>query len=220
MEECRKPRITESAANIATHGLGLLLALIGAPFLVWLADRVGTTEAVAACAIYGVTLIAAFAASTRYHCRQGRPGDHFWLILDHVCIFLLIAGTATAMAVVAIKGDDRWYLLAGIWALAAAGIVFKLVYGLRWERHSIRFLIVLGWSAAMGVPALIQKFPGDALAYLIGGAVTYTVGLLYYARIGCGRIPYSHAVWHLMVLGGTGLFYMAVWEFLSAQPAA
>jgi hemolysin III len=219
MEECRRLGISESAANIATHGVGLVLALIGAPFLVWLADRVGTVETVAACTIYGVTLVATFAASTKYHCRQGRPGDHFWLILDHVCIFLLIAGTATAMAVVAIRGDDRWYLLGAIWALAAAGIVLKLVYGLRWERYSIRFLIALGWSAAMGVPALIPRFPGDALAYLIGGAAAYTLGLLYYARIGCGRIPYSHAVWHLMVLAGTGLFYMAVWEFLAAPRA-
>jgi hemolysin III len=219
MEECRRLGISESAANIATHGVGLVLALIGAPFLVWLADRVGTVETVAACTIYGVTLVATFAASTKYHCRQGRPGDHFWLILDHVCIFLLIAGTATAMAVVAIRGDDRWYLLGAIWALAAAGIVLKLVYGLRWELYSIRFLIALGWSAAMGVPALIPRFPGDALAYLIGGAAAYTLGLLYYARIGCGRIPYSHAVWHLMVLAGTGLFYMAVWEFLAAPRA-
>jgi hemolysin III len=213
-------RLTESAANIATHGLGVLMAIVGAPALVWLADRVGTVETVAACGLYGFCLIAAFAASTNYHCRQGRPGDHFWLVLDHICIFLLIAGTATAVSFVAIKGDDRWYLLAAVWAMAAAGIMFKLVYGLRWEKASIWFYIALAWGAAMGLPALVQRFPGDALAYLIGGAVTYTVGLLYYARIGCGRVPYSHAIWHLMVLAGSGLFYLAVWEFLAAGRGA
>jgi hemolysin III len=212
---CRSLGLTESVANIATHGLGVVLALVGAPALVWLADRVGTAETVAACVIYGFSLIAAFAASTNYHCRQGRPGDHFWLVLDHICIFLLIAGTATAMSIVALKSDDRWYLLGGVWAIAAAGILFKIVWGLRYERASIWFYIALGWGAAMALPVLVPKFPGDALAYLIAGALTYTLGLLYYARIGCGRVPYSHAIWHLMVLAGTGMFYLAVWEFLA-----
>jgi hemolysin III len=215
-----RPSFNESLANIVTHALGLILSLVGAPALVWLADRVGTAETVAACAFYGVTLIFTFAASTKFHCEHGRPGDHFWLILDHICIFLLIAGTATAFAVVAIKGDERWYLLAAVWALAAAGIVFKLIYGLRWEKESAWFYVPLGWGAAMAVPALVQKFPGDALAYVIGGAVAYTVGLLYYARIGCGRVPYSHAIWHLMVLAGTSMFYLAVWEFLSEAGSA
>ena len=219
MEWARRVGITESAANVGTHALGLVLALVGAPALLWLANRVGTAETVAACGIYGFSLIAAFAASTNYHCRQGRPGDHFWLVLDHVCIFLLIAGTATAMSVVALKDDDRWYMLAAVWAIAAAGIVFKIVYGLRWERASIWFYIALAWGAATAVPALVQRFPGDALAYLIAGAVAYTLGLLYYARIGCGRVPYSHAIWHLMVLAGSGLFYLAVWEFLAAGRA-
>jgi hemolysin III len=212
-----RPCVQESIANIVSHGVGVVLALVGAPLLVWLAARVGPAETVVACGVYGFSLIAAFAASTKFHCEHGRPGHRFWLIVDHISVLLLIAGTVTAMAVVAMRGEERWYLLGAVWAMAAAGISFKLIYGLRWEKESMWLYVPLAWGAAMAVPALVQHFPGDALAYLIAGTITYTLGLLYYARIGCGRVPYSHAIWHLMVLAGSAMFYLAVWEFLAAE---
>jgi hemolysin III len=212
--------LAESIANIITHALGLILALIGAPLLVMLADRVGRAEHVAACAVYGVSLVVLFATSTSYHCRQGRPGDRLWLILDHICILLLIAGTTTAMAVVAIRGDDRWYLLGTVWALTAAAIIVKLAYGLRFERFAPWFYAALGLGAAMTIPAMVRRLPGDALAFIVGGAAAYLLGLFYYLRVGCGRIPFSHAVWHLMVLTGSGMFYFAVRECLLAAASA
>ncbi len=91
----RRFAISEFAANWMTHGLGLVLALVGAPLLVVLAVRVGTPAHVAACVIYGLTLILLYASSTNYHVRQDKPGDFRRLVADHICIYLLIAGTYT-----------------------------------------------------------------------------------------------------------------------------
>jgi hemolysin III len=219
-DRCRCTGYTyrESIANIVTHALGLILALIGAPLLVMLADRVGRTEHVVACIVYGVSLVGVFAASTSFHCRHGRPGDRFWLVLDHICIALLIAGTTTAMGVLAIKGDERWWLLGVIWLLAAAAIGVKIVWGMRFERLAMWFYAAMGWGAAICLPLLVTKLPGESLAYIVGGSAAYTLGLLYYARVGCGRVPYSHAIWHIMVVVGSGMFYFAVREFLLAAP--
>src|SRR5262249_52142723 len=102
----RLPRwllVSEPAANSLTHALGLLLSIIGAPFLVLLAQRMGDSGHVAACAVYMMTLILLYAASTRYHMLQNRPGEYGRLIADHCCIYLLIAGTYTAICLTSLR---------------------------------------------------------------------------------------------------------------------
>jgi hemolysin III len=206
--------ISEPAANWLTHGLGLVLALIGAPLLVALALRVAGGAQVAACTVYGATLILLYASSTHYHVRQYRPGDDWRLMADHICIYLLIAGTYTPFCLTTLRGTWGWGLFTAIWALAATGIAFKLVWGMRFPRVSLALYLVMGWLAAISIAPLIRHASTAMLLLLLAGGLAYTAGTLFYARVWIGRVPYAHAVWHLAVVAGSALHYFAVRESL------
>jgi hemolysin III len=215
----RKAWISEGAANSLTHALGLVLSLIGAPLLVLLALRVGTSSHVAACAVYGLTLILLYAASTHYHVNESRPGEYRRLIIDHICIYLLIAGTYTPICLTALRGPWGWGLFIAIWSLAGIGVASKLIWGLRYQRLSLALYICMGWLAAIAFSALVQHASSAALTLIIAGGVVYTVGTLFYTRVWVGKIRYSHAVWHLAVVAGSTLHYFAVRDCLLSQIA-
>lgn len=214
-------RISEAAANTLSHGVGLVLALIGAPLLVWLAHRIGNAAHVAACAVYGATLIMQFAASTRYHHLQFKPGEERRLLADHICIYYLIAGSYTAICMTVLRGQGAWgwAMLGAIWALALLGTIFKLAFRMRYERVSLGLYVGMGWLALISLGPLLQSAPALALWLLVAGGFVYTLGTIFYARVWIGRIPYSHAVWHLAVVAGSVLHYFAIRECLLAAGA-
>jgi hemolysin III len=197
-----------------THGFGLVLALVGAPLLVVLALRVGGIEHVAACAVYGLSLILLYAASTHYHVRQDRPGEERRLLADHICIYLLIAGTYTPLCFTMLRGAWGWSMFGAIWALAAVGIAFKLAYGMRFPRVSLGLYIAMGWLAAISATVIMERASSATLAFLLGGGAAYTLGTLFYTRVWIGKIRYSHAVWHMAVVAGSVLHYFAVRDCL------
>mgnify|MGYP002400479632 CR=1 FL=1 len=212
-------RISEGAANTLSHAVGLVLALIGAPLLVWLAHRIGDAGHVAACAVYGATLIMQYAASTRYHYHQFKPGEERRLLADHICIYFLIAGTYTAICMTVLRGQGAWGMLAAVWALALLGSAFKIRYGLRYERFSLALYVGMGWMALFSLGPLLKSAPAQALWLLVAGGFVYTLGTVFYARVWIGRIPYSHAVWHTAVVAGSVLHYFAIRECLLAAGA-
>jgi hemolysin III len=187
-----------------------VLALVAAPLLVALALRVGQPSHVAACAVYGATLILLYASSTNYHVRQCKPGDLRRLLMDHICIYLLIAGTYTPLCLTVLRGPWGWGLFALIWSLAAVGIVLKLAWGLRFPRLSLGLYIAMGWLAVTSFSAIVEKASSGTLALLLGGSLVYTAGTIFYAKVWIGKIRYSHAVWHSAVVAGSALHYFAV----------
>ncbi len=193
-----------------THGLGLVLALVGAPLLVVLAVRVGTPAHVAACVVYGLTLILLYASSTNYHVRQDKPGDFRRLITDYICIYLLIAGTYTPICLTAVRGALGWSLFGAIWTLAAMGIAFKIFCGMRFERLSLALYIIMGWLAVFSLSSLVEHAGTLALGLILAGGVFYTGGTLFYTRVWIGKVKYSHAVWHMSVVVGSAFHYFAI----------
>ncbi len=211
-------RVSEGAANTLSHGFGLALALVGAPLLVWLAHRIGDAAHVAACIVYGATLIMQFAASTRYHHLQYKPGEERRLLIDHICIYFLIAGTYTAICLTVLKDQSMWGwgMLAAIWTLALLGTAFKLRFGMRYERVSLGCYVAMGWLALFSLGPMLLSAPALALWLLVAGGFFYTFGTIFYARVWIGKIRYSHAVWHLAVVAGSVLHYFAIRECLLA----
>ncbi len=215
-------RLSEAAANWVTHGLGLLLALVGAPVLVVLAHRVGSPSHVVAVGVYGLSVILLYTASTRYHLLQDKPGEYARLMTDHICIYFLIAGTYTAicMTVLREQGPWGWAMLAAIWVLAIGGTVFKVIAGLRYARVSLALYIIMGWLAVASLWPLIRSTPVSALVLLLVGGVFYTGGTIFYARVWIGKMRYAHAVWHLAVVAGSVFHYFAIRECLLAVAVA
>ena len=199
--------ILEELANSITHGVGLALSLIGLGVLLVLSIIHGTAWHIAGCSIFGISLVALYAASTLYHSLQASRFKHIFKILDHAAIYLLIAGTYTPFTLVNLRGFWGWTLLTFVWTLALLGIVFKVFFVNRFVVASTLAYIMMGWSCVFVIKPLLTLIPNGGLVLLAAGGVAYTVGTVFFAW---KRIPYNHAIWHVFVLAGSICHYFAV----------
>lgn len=196
--------------NALTHWLGVFLALVTLGPLLWWAGSRGLS--VWPFLVFGLSMVALYAASASYH--SFRPGERglLWLRkLDHAGIFLLIAGSYTPVAYYGLEGAWRGTVLWVIWGIAVTGIVLKLVT-MRLPRWVSTLLYLgMGWIALGLLPQLARNLPPAALFWLAAGGVLYSVGAVIYGTRRWNPRPGSrwehwgfHEVWHLFVLGGTG----------------
>jgi hemolysin III len=197
----------EEIANSITHGVGWLLSVAGLGILVTFAALSGGALRVASCAIFGTTLVLLYAASTLYHALPFERAKRIFRVLDHSAIFLLIAGTYTPLSLVALGGGWGWTLFGCVWFLAAVGVLLNTLAHGRWRWLSITLYLAMGWLVVVAIKPLVAALDGRELALVVAGGLLYTGGLVFYAW---KRLPYGHAVWHLFVLAGSVLHYLAV----------
>jgi hemolysin III len=204
--------------------VGALLAALGLAALVWRAldsaDRVKLPSLV----VYGSSLVALYVASTLYHAARGRLKALFRK-LDHVAIYVLIAGTYTPFALVTLRDSWGVPLLAAVWTLAALGIALELSQRARAAPASPRPRIVrrrvaavglylaMGWLALGALRPLARALEGGGLTLLLAGGVLYTVGTLFYALD--RRYAHAHGVFHVFVLAGSACHYAVVWFWVA-----
>ena len=191
----------EHLANTLSHGIGLLLAIGALPLLVIDALRLDSGLAVAGAAIFGGTAIAMYLTSTLYHAFPQANRNGWLRRLDHSAIYLLIAGTYTPVLLGVLRGTAGWAMLAVIWTLAVAGVVFKLLAGARFRKVSVALYVAMGWAALALIQPLWTQMPPAGLAWLFAGGIAYTAGVAFYLLH--ERMRYAHFVWHLFVLAGT-----------------
>lgn len=194
----------EELANSLTHGFGLLLSVAG---LFGLMLAAGSPREIASCLVYGITLVLVYATSTLYHGARRPDAKRRLQTLDHVAIFLLIAGTYTPFMLIALRGAWGWSLFVAVWALAVVGAAFELTALRRLRGVMIALYIGMGWIGLIALKPLVAALPTPGLWLLFGGGVSYTFGVLFYVW---RNLRYHHAVWHLFVLGGSVLQYFAV----------
>lgn len=194
-------------ANSLTHAAGLALAIAGCAVIVTLAAMRGTAWHIVACSVYGATLVCLYAASTMYHSVSSRGVKHVMRVLDHSAIYLLIAGTYTPFMLVNLRGGWGWSLFGIVWALAAAGIVFKVWFVEHFPIASTIVYLAMGWVAIVAVKPLFAAIPMAGIAWLAAGGLLYTAGVGFFAW---EKLPYHHAIWHLFVIGGSVCHYIAV----------
>lgn len=200
-------RRSEEIVNALSHGVGAVLALAGLIVLTNSALRQGDAWHVASCAVYGVTLVILYSASTLYHLVPLSRAKVVFQFLDHSAIYLLIAGTYTPFTLVNLRGPWGWSLFGAVWGLALLGIVSRATVVQHRPVTAVAFYIAMGWVAVVAVkPILIAVAPGGLLLLLAGG-LAYTTGVIFYAW---ERLPYNHAVWHLFVLCGSIFHFFAV----------
>ena len=199
--------VREEVANSVTHGLGLLASLVGAFVLVSLSVEQGEVWYVVSASIYGVTLVALYAASTLYHALKGTRARNVLRVLDHCAIYLLIAGTYTPVTLVSMRGGWGWTLFGLAWGFAAVGIAFKVSTADRYAVFSTVAYVLMGWLCIIAVKPMFILLSPSALALLGAGGLFYTAGIFFYRS---DRVPYSHAVWHLFVVAGSVCHYLAI----------
>lgn len=211
----RPQSLGEELANALTHGLGLLLAIAG---LILLLVRMGAQNdlvGLTSVAIYGTTLVTLYLASTLYHSVQTPRVKQLLRVFDHSAIYLLIAGTYTPLTLIALRDSWGWALFGAVWALALVGVVYKLFAFGRFQRLSLALYLGMGWLAIIAISPLMEAVAPGGLALIAAGGLAYTFGVIFYVM---QRRRYFHAIWHLFVMGGSILHYLAVFFFM--VPAA
>lgn len=197
----------EETANALTHGLGALASAIAGAALVTLVAFAGDALRIASAAVYCLSLLLLYSASTLYHSARAGVAKDRLEIFDHCAIFVLIAGTYTPFMLVSLRGPWGWSIFGVIWGLAIAGVVLKLIFGTRFPLLSTLIYIAMGWLIVVAAGPMIQALDLPTLLWLIAGGLAYTAGTVFYHN---ERIPYTHAIWHLFVLAGSACHFVAV----------
>jgi hemolysin III len=190
----------EEIANSISHGVGLLLSLIALPVLVSAATRQGSTLTIIGATVFASSLVLLYFASTLYHALPQNKAKRLFRILDHVAIFLLIAGTYTPFTLGVLGGPWGWTLLVLVWSLAVVGIALKVTWGIRYTAMSTCLYLAMGWMALIAAREMWLRMPASGLRWLLAGGVAYTVGVMFFVA---ERVRYSHLAWHLFVLAGS-----------------
>ncbi len=199
----------EEAANTVSHAIGFIAALVAIPFLVRAALQQGAT-AVVGVSIFAASMALLYLSSTVYHALRDDRAKRIFQKIDHGAIYLLIAGTYTPFMLGVLRGPWGWTLLALVWTLAAAGIVFKTVAGVKFPRVSTAIYLGMGWIIVIAAKPLWVAMPGWGLFWLAAGGVAYTAGVGFYAA---RHMRYAHFVWHLFVIAGTACHFLAVYQY-------
>lgn len=188
----------EETANVITHGLGAILALPVGFLLVARAASHGIL-AILGYSLFGASLFLLLLASSLYHKSQGSEKRRRLRIFDHASIYVLIAGTYSAFCLTALTGALRWSIFGVIWFLALAGVVYSLFLTGRYKLLMVGGYVAMGWIIVFAFGPLSRVLPRTSLVWLLAGGLAYTLGAVLYAL---KRIPWSHPIWHLFVLGG------------------
>jgi hemolysin III len=218
-EDPRPKRKLREPVNGLTHLAAGLLALVGLIVLLATAARAGRMDQLVAFGVFGVSLISLYAASALYHLLPLPPAGVARLRrLDHMTIFVLIAGTYTPFCLLALDGGWRWGLLALIWGLALGGILLKLLWmdAPRWL--SVVLYLAMGWVAVIAAPALFRTVPAEGMVWVLAGGLTYTAGALVYGLKRPNPLPGVfgfHEVWHLFVVAGSACHFWAVLRYVA-----
>lgn len=199
-------------ANWLTHGIGFILSFIALFFLMSeaITEDIPLWEAFAY-SIYGGCLVMLYAVSTLYHGITNRRIKHFFRLLDHCAIYVFIAGSYTPFALIAMKGVWGWTIFGVIWALALAGIIFKVFFIGRFEKLSTCIYLGMGWLVVVAIEPLISSMPIGGLAWIAAGGFFYTVGVIFFAF---DKIRFFHAVWHLFVMAGSCSHFFAIYHYV------
>ncbi len=190
--------------NSISHLVGAALALIGATVLITVAAIEGEPAKIVGFSIYGTSLFLLFLASTLYHSFYGRVKALFQMF-DHIAIYLLIAGTYTPIALLAIGGETGTWLLVAVWGLALVGCVLESIPLKVHDAVSTTIYLAMGWSCVFAMDSIVAGMSPMAFNFLIAGGIFYTIGVVFYVLD--NWYDWCHEVWHIFVLAGSAAHY-------------
>ena len=193
--------------NAWTHLIGTALALLGTVLLIIKAVAGDDIRKLISATIFCATLILLYSASTLYHSLRGRA-KYILRKLDHLSIYLLIAGTYTPFCLITLEGAWGWSLLGAVWGLALIGMLQEIRPRSEARIMSLVIYAVMGWSIVFAVKPLIEQLATNGLLLLAGGGLSYTIGIIFY--VFDSRFKHWHGIWHLFVLGGSLAHYLAI----------
>ncbi len=204
--------LAEEIFNSITHGIGACLSIAALVILVVFASVRGDVWRIVSFSIYGFTLFFLYLSSTLYHSISHEGAKRVLRKIDHISIFLLIAGSYTPITLVFMRGVWGWTLFGIIWFLAIAGITLNIFSVEKMKHLSIFLYIGMGWLVVVAVKPMLTMVPTGFLVWLLIGGLFYTSGVVFYLW---KRLPFNHGIWHLFVLGGSVAHYLGFLFYLA-----
>lgn len=205
----------EEFYHALTHGIGFVFSV--AAYIVLIVNGVAIQNVLYRLSfnIYGISLIILYAASTLYHGFLGGKTKHMLESCDHAAIFLLIAGTYTPFLLLGVHGIIGWVVFIVVWAIALAGVVFKILLVKKFRIITTIVYLVMGWLITIVIKPLYTNLNIISLVMLFAGGILYSVGTIFYLN---RSIPYNHVIWHIFVLGGSVSHFFAIYFLIQYPP--
>ncbi len=203
--------------NGITHLIGAILSAVGLVALMVAAVNSGSLKVAVAFAIFGTSLVLMYTASALYHSLPLSPrGLQIFRRVDHVMIYVLIAGTYTPICLVMLPGRLGTALLITVWSIAALGTIQKVAWIDAPQWLSTGLYLGMGWIAVLVVPGLLSSAPAGFIWWLVAGGLLYSVGAVVYGTKWPELKPGvfgSHELWHLFVMAGSFSHYWAILRY-------
>lgn len=197
----------EEAFSSISHGFGMVFAFVGTIILIGYAFLSGGFTHILSAAVYGSSLIVMYTASTLYHALPFQRVKEIFRVFDHCSIFLLIAGTYTPVCLIALGGTYGSLICLSMWILAIIGIALNCWNLNRMMKISVVLYILMGWALILTIHPLLEHLELGGLLLLLAGGLIYTVGVIFYLM---KKHCYTHSIWHLFVLSGSVLHFLAI----------
>ncbi|ATF09651.1 PAQR family membrane homeostasis protein TrhA [Candidatus Enterovibrio altilux] len=207
-----KYSIKEEIASSVSHCLGIVFGVFGLIFLLIKAfNAEANTLTITSYSVYGISIILLYFASTLYHAISSSNAKHTLKIFDHCAIYLLIAGTHTPFMLISLRTPLAVIIMTLIWSIALVGVTLKIFFIYHFNKLSLVIYLVMGWLSLSVIYQLAQVVAIQGLLLLLAGGIVYSSGVIFYVK---RTIPYNHAIWHLFVLGGTVLHFLAIYYYI------
>lgn len=200
---------SEEILNAVTHAAGIIFCLAAMPFLLLHAYQNHSMEVFWGVFAFGAGMLLVYTSSTLYHGTQHIRLKNFFHRMDHMSIYFLIAGTYTPLVIRYMPRDTATVFLGIMWGMVLVGVILKLFSTTRFKIISLVLYLLMGWMLVFIIKPAIQHIPLSIFGWIIAGGLSYTIGVYFFVR---SRIVYSHAIWHIFVLGGTIAHYVCVYK--------
>ena len=213
MKKISNPKYSkkEEKLNVLTHAFGLIMSIVGLPFLLLKSLQYNGFWQPLSIVVFGVSLIVLYAASTFYHASKDSKLRRKLNIFDHAAIYFLIAGTYSPFTIIILDGSLGWLIFSCTWVFAFVGIILKFFFTGRYDKLSTAMYILMGWQIILAIKPLMNAFSINGLKFLFAGGVFYTVGALLYST---KKITYNHAIFHVFVLLGSTSHFICIYKYI------
>jgi hemolysin III len=197
--------------NSLSHLVGAVLALVGLGALLAVAIQSGEPRVIIGFSVFGATLVLLYTMSTLYHSLRPPGVKRVFKMLDHISIYLLIAGTYTPFMLISVPPSTGVPMLATVWALAIAGTLSEIfLQGRVVKTLQVIVFLAMGWACAFDIDSLREALPPAGFNWLFLGGVAYTAGVLFYVLDKLNRLDHAHGIWHAFVLVGSVAHFTSV----------
>ena len=207
----RKESLLEKKLNFITHGIGLMLSIIGLFYLVEKSILYPKSFNLISSLVYGISLIVMYASSTIYHYYIDSKYSRILQKIDHISIYLLIAGSYTPGLLLKLKYSLGLEILIIIWLLAFIGITHKIFFFNYLKKASLIIYLFMGWLIVIDFNAVLESFSSNSIFFMVLGGILYTIGTFFYSF---DKLKYNHVIWHLFVLGGSACHYILIMQII------